>query len=96
MTARRLNDEAVSFWGDTQYTQIGDSPGSAFSAPDAILGLGAAVAAVSAGSTFTCAQITSGGITCWRNNDHGQLGNGPSGDGGPLNSPTPVDVIGLP
>jgi alpha-tubulin suppressor-like RCC1 family protein len=50
--------------------------------------LDSAVSAVSAGYKHTCAVTTAGGIKCWGDNDHGQVGNSTGGK-------APVEVMGL-
>jgi alpha-tubulin suppressor-like RCC1 family protein len=34
---------------------------------------------IAAGDTHTCALLNTGDISCWGNDDYGQLGNGPDG-----------------
>ncbi len=80
----------VMCWGSNFNGQLGDGTTTDRYTPVPVKGLGAGVKAVSAGSTHTCALLTSGGIKCWGNNNHGQLG-----DGTKINRWIPVDVIGL-
>ncbi|MBN2084612.1 MAG: hypothetical protein JW748_05255 [Anaerolineales bacterium] len=46
--------------------------------------------ALAAGRNFTCAVMSNGGVRCWGDNEHGQLGNGLR-----VNTNHPVNVIGL-
>ncbi len=47
-------------------------------------------AAIAVGGDHTCAILVSGGVACWGDNSHGQLGNGTTN-----NSLTPVAVSGI-
>ncbi len=80
----------VMCWGSNYNGQLGDGTTIERYTPVAVTGLDTGVKAISAGTTHTCALLTTGGIKCWGNNNHGQLG-----DGTKINRWTPVDVIGL-
>ena len=47
-------------------------------------------AAVAAGRTWSCLALSSGGVRCWGNNEHGQLGSGDT-----ESTAVPRDVVGL-
>jgi alpha-tubulin suppressor-like RCC1 family protein len=55
-----------------------------------VLGIGASARGVASGHEHSCAITDAGGVRCWGNNGHGQLGTGTYASDG-----APVDVIGL-
>ena len=77
-------------WGANTNGQLGDGTTTDRYTPVYVKGLSTGVRAISAGSTHSCALLTTGGVKCWGNNNRGQLG-----DGTKIDRWTPVDVIGL-
>ncbi|MEP7096628.1 MAG: Ig-like domain repeat protein [Dokdonella sp.] len=80
----------VKCWGANGSGELGDNSTTARSTPVAVNGLGSGIAALSAGSTHTCAVTTGGGVKCWGSNSSGELG-----DNSTTQRLTPVDVPGL-
>jgi alpha-tubulin suppressor-like RCC1 family protein len=83
---------AAKCWGYNHYGQLGDGSTTDANAPVAVSGLGSGVRSIAAGSYFTCALLSAGGIRCWGRNGSGQVGNGTQYN----DQPTPVDVGGAP
>jgi alpha-tubulin suppressor-like RCC1 family protein len=81
---------AVLCWGENDRGQLGDGTNSDASTPVTVIGLNSGVVAIGAGYKHTCAVLGSGAVKCWGHNNHGQLGDGTTGD-----SSVPVDVSGL-
>ena len=73
---------------------LGDGTfGNSAAVPGDVVGLSAGVAAIDAGQAHTCALTAGGGVKCWGNNWHGQIGDGTGPTDAPI--PTPADVVGL-
>ena len=66
----------VSCWGDNWQGELGNGQaGSESSVPVKVVGLDNAID-VSAGHWHTCALRSTGAVSCWGNNELGQIGNG--------------------
>jgi alpha-tubulin suppressor-like RCC1 family protein len=80
----------VKCWGYSGSGQLGDGTVTNRSTPIDVIGLAAGIATVGTGRDHTCVVSTGGGVKCWGNNAHGQLG-----DGSTTNHHTPADVTDL-
>ncbi len=80
----------VKCWGWNLYGQLGDGTTINRFAPVDVVGLSSGVKTISAGFKHTCVLMQDGSIKCWGINPTGQLGNETT-----IDSPIPVDVIGI-
>ena len=80
----------VKCWGNNYYGQLGDGTTLDRSTPVDVSGLSSSVRSISAGMDHTCALTMAGGVTCWGDNQFGQLG-----DGTKTTRSQAVDVSGL-
>lgn len=99
-TCAVLGSGAVNCWGGNVYGELGvGSTGGHSAVPVQVDGIGSAVA-VTLGdwpgpnvyaAGYACALLADGSVECWGYNEHGELGDGTSGEG----SSVPVSVEGL-
>jgi len=85
----------VKCWGANTSGQLGDGTTSRRYTPVDVVGLTTGVVAIATGlddgiRDHTCALTATGAVTCWGNNESGQLG-----DGTATSRSTPVAVTGL-
>ena len=82
----------VYCWGSNRYGALGQgqSTPAVQSTPVAVQAMSSGVSSLATGGSHTCAIDNAGGVKCWGNNSHGQLGTGSLTD-----SSTPVQVAGL-
>jgi alpha-tubulin suppressor-like RCC1 family protein len=86
----------VACWGAGFQGQIGDGQTRATAtdptpSPSAVSGITNAIG-VGTGGNHSCAPTSTGGILCWGENAHGEIGNGQSG----LSAFSPESVLGYP
>jgi alpha-tubulin suppressor-like RCC1 family protein len=78
----RLNDGTVRCWGDNEHGQLGStnpvdagSDAGVNQRPRAVSGLnGVVVTQISAAASVACARVDDGGVRCWGDNRHAELG----------------------
>ncbi|PKQ30520.1 MAG: hypothetical protein CVT62_13450 [Actinobacteria bacterium HGW-Actinobacteria-2] len=63
--------------GSWTYTVTATDSGTKAGTKELVLNVGQSVTAVSAGFTHSCAVTSAGTVTCWGNNNYGQLGRTP-------------------
>jgi alpha-tubulin suppressor-like RCC1 family protein len=80
----------VMCWGNNCCGQLGDGTSIDRHSPVQVSGLASGVTAIAANGGYTCALTSSGGVKCWGDNSHGQLGDGTTEE-----RRTPADVSGL-
>jgi alpha-tubulin suppressor-like RCC1 family protein len=92
-------DGRVSCWGDNGYGQLGRGTISMnpTSGPELVMDESGTqpltgIAEVTVAGGHACARTDSNTVFCWGSNNVSQLGRG---SGGPMNSPLPVQVLGI-
>ena len=98
-TCAILDDGTVSCWGKNYNGQLGDGTGGDYTndynrntpTQTSNLGTGRTAVAISSGDRHTCAILDDGSVSCWGNNDGGQLGDGTTTQ---RNTPTQTSSLG--
>ena len=88
-----MSTGGVKCWGDNWTGQLGDGTWLNKSPAVDVKDLTSGVTAITSGSQFSCALLSTKTVKCWGANDYGQLGIGTTGS---RNEPTQVKVNGLP
>ncbi len=86
-----VHNGAVKCWGDNSNGQLGNGvTGGSSNVPVQVSGITSGAIAVSVSLWHSCAVMNTGGVKCWGNNSHGQLGNNST-----ALSNVPVDVLNI-
>lgn len=98
------DDGNLYCWGANNYGQLGLGDQASVSVPTLVIDADDTdpVVQVDTGTDHTCARMMSGSVTCFGDNQEGQLGDAMEGHGGDCTGPMatdcsydPVDVMGL-
>lgn len=83
---------SISCWGSNGYGQLGNDTAFRSALPVPVQGIADAIAVAGSqwGSAYSCALHQSGLVSCWGDNEEGQLGNGTKN-----RSSVPVQVKGI-
>ena len=82
-TCALISDGTVTCWGRNDNGQLGDGSNTNSNVPVAVTGgvlTNKTVTQITAGDYHTCALISDGTVTCWGNNNNGELGTGDTTD----------------
>ena len=92
-TCAILDDGSVSCWGYNNYGQLGDGTTTDRLTPTQTSSLGTdrTAVAISAGAYHTCAILDDGSVSCWGDNNYGQIGDGTTTD---RSTPTQTSSLG--
>jgi alpha-tubulin suppressor-like RCC1 family protein len=97
-TCALLTNGTMTCWGYNRSGELGNSATNgttnANPTPTVVAGL-TGVTQITSGFGHTCALATNGSVTCWGDNQSGELGN-PTNNGTTNPNPTPTVVAGLP
>ncbi len=85
-----LDDGTASCWGANPNGELGAGISNAYSPMPVTVQESGTIQSLALGGAHSCAIVAAGGVQCWGDEEHGQLGNGVSGAG--QHSTTPVTV----
>ena len=83
-------DNGLKCSGKNQHGQLGDGTMRESASAVVPVGMHQGVVTVAAGYSHACALLNTHALKCWGKNEHGQLGNGTTGDSGANLVPMPV------